>query len=55
MIEYGGMRVREPVYEPSLRRFEHALFDRWSGDDRWDESDDWDDDEDDKDDHMERS
>ncbi|MBQ7262155.1 MAG: hypothetical protein IJR14_00395 [Synergistaceae bacterium] len=54
MIEYGGMRVREPVYEPSLRRCEDALFDRWAEDDRWD-PDDWDDDEDDKDDHMERS
>ncbi|MBQ7263845.1 MAG: hypothetical protein IJR14_09030 [Synergistaceae bacterium] len=39
MIEYyGGMRIREPVYEPSLRRFEDALFDR--------AYEDWGDDED---------
>ena len=43
MSYYGGMRVREPVWEPSLRRCEDALFDRWSGDDRWDETDDWED------------
>ena len=47
MIEYGGMRVREPVYEPSLRRCEDALFYGWYDDDRWDESDDWGEEDDD--------